>query len=90
MKEIHNSYKENVASELRALRAKTKYSQKEVADKADIDVMTVTRYENNSVSMQLDMLEKIVSVYGLSLDIFFSNVSANMQNKLSDKPQNDS
>lgn len=89
MKEMHNSYKENVASELRALRAKTKYSQKEVADKANIDVMTVTRYENNSVSMQLDMLDKLVAVYGLTLDIFFNNVSANMQNKLNDSP-NDS
>ena len=59
MKEMHNSFKENVAGELRALRAKHKYSQKDVADKANIDIMTITRYENNSVSMQLDMLEKI-------------------------------
>ena len=42
--------------------------------------MTVARYENNSVSMQLDMLEKILSVYNVPLNIFFTNVSANMQN----------
>lgn len=76
---MKENFKEQVASELRSLRAKYNLKQKEVANKAKIDVMTVARYENNSASMQLDMIEKIISVYGIELSIFFNNVSANMQ-----------
>lgn len=77
---MRENFKEQVASELRCLRAKFDYKQKEVANKAKIDVMTLARYENNSASMQLDMIEKIIKVYNLTLDIFFDNVSANMHN----------
>ena len=74
-------FKEQVASELRSLRAISKLSQKEVADKANIDIMTVTRYENNSVSMQLDMIEKILTAYNIDIANFFASISANMQSK---------
>lgn len=77
---MKESFKQKVSSELRALRAKNGLNQKEVAKIAGIDIMTVARYENNSTSMQLDMLEKILSVYKIPLDIFFTNVSANKQN----------
>lgn len=75
---MRETFKMLVASELRSLRAKSNLKQKEVAKKAKIDVMTVVRYENNSTSMQLDMIEKIISVYGISLDIFFNSISANL------------
>lgn len=78
---MKDNFKEQVASELRSLRAKFNYKQKDVANKAKIDVMTLARYENNSASMQLDMIEKIITVYNLTLDIFFDNISANMHNK---------
>lgn len=76
---MKDNFKENVAAELRALRSKKNMKQKEVAERAGIDAMTVVRYENNSVSMQLDMLEKIVNVYDITIGIFFENVYANMQ-----------
>lgn len=76
---MKKTFKEVVADELRALRARSNLKQKEVANIAGIDIMTVARYENNSVSMQLDMLEKILSVYNVPLNIFFINVSVNMQ-----------
>ena len=76
---MRENFKAEVASELRSLRAKSNFTQKEVAEKAGIDVMTVTRYENNSTSMQLDMIEKILSAYGLKPSIFFNTISANMQ-----------
>lgn len=77
---MKENFKECVSAELRSLRAKHKYTQKEVADRASVDIMTVVRYENNSTSMQLDMLEKIVAVYDMPIYIFFDNVSANLQN----------
>lgn len=77
----HESFKENVASELRTIRALKKLSQREVAIKAGIDVMTITRYENNSCSMQLDMIEKILKAYEIKTAIFFADISAKMQKK---------
>ena len=77
---MKETFKEFVASELRCLRALHNLKQKDVAIKAKIDVMTMVRYENNSTSMQLDILEKIVSVYGITLNIFFERINANMQN----------
>lgn len=85
---MKNSFKEEVASELRSLRAKNNLTQKEVAIKAEIDVMTVTRYENNSTSMQLDMIEKIIEVYNVAPAIFFGIVSANMQKNICDNSIN--
>ena len=56
---MKESFKQNVASELKALRAKRGLKQKEVAEIAGIDTMTIVRYENNSTSMQLDMIENV-------------------------------
>lgn len=75
---MKESFKQNVASELKALRAKKGLKQKEVAEIAGIDTMTIVRYENNSTSMQLDMIEKILSVYDVPLNIFFESISANL------------
>lgn len=79
---MKESYKDLVASELRVLRAKHNYKQAEVAKMANLDISTISRYENNSCSMQLDVIEKIVNIYNLPLYIFFENISANMQNKI--------
>jgi transcriptional regulator with XRE-family HTH domain len=67
---MKDGFKEHVASKLKILRVKFDYKQKNVANEAKIDVMTLARYENNSSSMQLDMIEKISTVYGLNLNIF--------------------
>jgi len=77
---MKENFKELVASELRGLRARYNYTQKEVAEKANVDIMTIVRYENNNTSMQLDMLEKIIAVYEIPIYIFYNNISANLQN----------
>lgn len=84
---MKETFKDYVSAELRCLRAENNYKQKDIADKANIDVMTVVRYENNSTSMQLDMIEKILSVYGIKTEIFFENISAKMQNDNSKKEE---
>lgn len=78
---MRETFKENVADELRSLRAKCNLSQREVAKIAGVDVGTIVRYENNTTSMQLDIIEKILSVYKTNASIFFKSISANMQNK---------
>lgn len=80
--QVKNTFKECVSAELRGLRSKHKYTQEFVANIANIDVMTLNRYESGKVSMQLDTLEKIVCVYDINLFIFFNLVNANMHNNL--------
>lgn len=76
---MKESFKDYVAAGLRSLRAERNYKQRDVANKANIDIMTVVRYENNSTSMQLDMIEKMLAVYNVPTSIFFANISAKMQ-----------
>ena len=78
---MKDNFKDYVSAELRSLRAEHNYKQKDVANKANVDVMTIVRYENNSTSMQLDMIEKILSVYNVNLEKFFKIISAKMHNK---------
>lgn len=78
---MKDNFKDYVSAELRSLRAEHNYKQKDVANKANVDVMTIVRYENNSTSMQLNMIEKILSVYNVNLENFFKIISAKIQNK---------
>ena len=72
--------RELIAEELRGLRAKSKLSLENVAEKANVNKDTISRYENNQVSMQIDNLEKILDVYDEKFDIFFTRIYANKQN----------
>lgn len=74
------STRELIAEELRGLRAKSKLSLENVAEKAKVNKDTISRYENNQVSMQIDNLEKILDVYGEKFDIFFTKIYANKHN----------
>ena len=71
--------RELIADELRSIRAKEKMSIEIVAEKAGISKDTLCRYENNQVSMQIDILEKILLVYNEDFDIFFRKIYANKQ-----------
>lgn len=71
--------RELISDELRSIRAKKKLSIETVAEKAGINKDTLCRYENNQVSMQIDILEKILLVYNEDFDIFFKKIYANKQ-----------
>ena len=73
--------RELISDELRAIRAKNKMSIENVADIAGINKDTLCRYENNQVSMQIDILEKILIAYNEDFDIFFKKIYANKQKK---------
>lgn len=73
-------FKENVSAVLRGLRAEKNLTQQDVAIKANIDVMTVGRYENNPNTIVLDILEKIMTVYDIDCYIFFNLVNAKKHN----------
>ncbi len=74
------STRELISDELRSIRAKNKMSIETVAEIAGINKDTLCRYENNQVSMQIDILEKILMAYNEDFDIFFKKIYANKQN----------
>lgn len=74
-----------IAEELRSIRAKKDLSIEMVAQKSKVNKDTISRYENNLVSMQIDTLEKILNVYEEDFDIFFKKIYANKQNNLNEK-----
>lgn len=72
--------RELIAEELRSLRAKRKYSVEFVANNSNVSDDTIRRYENNLVSMQIDILEKLLNFYDEDFSIFFERVYANKHN----------
>lgn len=70
-----------VADSLRAIRAERNYNIDFVAEKSEVNKDTISRYENASVSQQVDILEKILKVYEVDFAIFFNKIYANKQNK---------
>lgn len=75
------STRELIAEELRSIRAKKKLSVEYVAKKTAISKDTISRYENNIVSMHIDNLEKLLEFYDTDFAIFFKTIYANKHNK---------
>lgn len=75
------STRELIADELRSIRAKKNLSIEKVAEKSNINKDTISRYENNSVAMNIEYIEKLLNAYDINFDIFFTNIYANKHNK---------
>ena len=76
---MKEQFRENIASKLRELRARKKLTLKELSTISGVSKDMISRYENNKCSMQIEVLVKILNVYGISLDIFFENILAKTQ-----------
>ena len=72
--------RELIAEELRGIRAKQKYNRDQISIATGISADTISRYENNEVSMNIETLDKLLNFYGIDFDIFFINIYANKQN----------
>ncbi len=73
--------RELIADELRSIRARKNVSIEEVAKQSQVNKDTISRYENNLVSMQIDKLEQLLNYYDVKFDIFFENIYAKKHNK---------
>lgn len=68
-----------IADELRSLRAKEGLTLTEMSIKSGINRDTISRYENNTVSMQIWVLLELLKIYQIGFDIFFKNIYDRMQ-----------
>lgn len=71
-----------IASELRSIRAKKDISLEMVAAESGVNKDTICRYENNTVSMQIDILDKLLKYYKVDFDIFFTSIYANKHKRI--------
>ena len=63
----------NTCDRIRAARKKLGLTQKQLADKADVSLMSVRRYENDDKKYQLDILQKISKALGVPLAYLVSS-----------------
>lgn len=77
-----NNTRDLIAEELRSIRARKNVSIEEVAKESQVNKDTISRYENNLTSMQIDILEKLLNYYDVNFDIFFTNIYAKKHNSI--------
>ena len=67
-----------IAKELKKLRIENDYTQDDVSVKSGVNIGTIVRYEQGSVTANLDKLCKILNIYNIDLHIFFKLIYENM------------
>lgn len=66
--------RELVANQLRMFRKQNDLSQREVAEKLNVDASTISYYESAKRSVPSDTLKRIASLYGTTMDEILGNV----------------
>lgn len=69
---------EQISMELRILRIRNNLTLSEAASKLNITIGTLSRYENNKSPLTLEMVEKMLNLYGEDISIFFNKICANI------------
>lgn len=65
---------EDIGIKLRTLRKMNGFTLKEVADRMGTTVMTISRYEKNARKIRLDVLKKILEIYGVDYNDFMASI----------------
>jgi len=67
-----------VAKELKAERVKRDLKISDVAKQLGTCDESVRRYEKGTKKLSLELVEKLLNIYGIDPAVFFTNVCANM------------
>ena len=65
---MNNDSRETIANRLKIFRKQSNLSQREVAEKLNVDASTISYYENAKRSVPSDTLKHIASLYGTTVD----------------------
>lgn len=76
---MKESLKKAAADKLRLIRLERRDKIETLALKCGVSTSTICRYENGVSNMNIEILEKILKTYGITLDIFFEEIVAKMQ-----------
>lgn len=78
MLEEMKNLRSGIAKELKKLRIDNDYTQEDVSSKSGINIGTIVRYEQGTVTANLDKLQCILKIYNINLYIFFKLIYENM------------
>lgn len=67
----------SIGEKIKTLRKEKKLTQKELANKIDIAPSTITKYENNQLEPNLEILKKICIIFNISLSDLFNETNSN-------------
>ena len=62
---MKSKIRNDIANELRSLRAKNNITLEELSKQCNISKDAICRYENSTVSINVDNLEKILNYYNI-------------------------
>ena len=68
-----NNIKENVSQQLRKLREAKKLTQKEIAEKLNIDRSTYAYWESAKTEPSIKHLVKLSKIYNVTIDYIIGN-----------------
>lgn len=68
----------DVGKELKAIRIRKGLTLQDVENDVNIHKNTISFYENHSEKIKLNVLEKLLNYYGISIYIFFKNMCENI------------
>lgn len=72
---------EAIGKELKISRIRNDLTLKEVAEKLDVSIETIRRYESDSNGLSVERLEELLNYYNIKKSIFFENVCAYIHDK---------
>lgn len=78
MLEEMKNLRSGIAKELKKLRIDNDYTQEDVSSKSGVNIGTIVRYEQGTVTANLDKLQRILKIYNIDLYIFFKLIYENM------------
>lgn len=65
---------QDVGKELKAIRIRKGLTLQDVENAVNIHKNTISFYENHSEKIKLNVLEKLLNYYDISMYIFFKNI----------------
>lgn len=72
-------FKKEIGYALKSFRDRCELTIEETASKTGVATSTISRYENGTTGINIDVLDKIISGYNISMNIFFKEVTTKMQ-----------
>ena len=65
---LYNLHEENVMNRIKHLRIEKGWQQKELADKLHVKANTISRYENEQLGLDADLIINLCNVFGCTAD----------------------
>lgn len=73
-------FKNQISKKLKSIRIENNYTQADVAIGTNLNIGTITNYENSKGTLKLSIINKMLLFYGYSIHLFFNSIYENFHN----------